>query len=60
MEEILPGLHRIVVPLPGNPLKEINSYVFTSADRNLVIDTGFNRQECLARRGLLLQLQHQV
>ena len=27
MEEILPRLYRIVVPLPGNPLKEINSYV---------------------------------
>ena len=46
MEEILPGLHRIVVPLPGNPLKEINSYVFTSADRNLIIDTGMNRPAC--------------
>jgi len=46
MEEILPGLFRIIVPLPGNPLKEINSYVFTSRDRNLVIDTGMNRPEC--------------
>ncbi len=46
MEEILPGLYRIVVPLPGNPLKEINSYVLTSDDRNLVIDTGMNRPEC--------------
>lgn len=46
MEEILPHLYRIVVPLPGNPLKEINSYVLTSDDRNLVIDTGMNRPEC--------------
>ena len=46
MEEILPRLYRIVVPLPGNPLKEINSYVLTSNDRNLVIDTGMNRPEC--------------
>ena len=46
MEEILPRLYRIVVPLPGNPLKEINSYVLTSDDRNLVIDTGMNRPEC--------------
>lgn len=46
MEEILPGLFRIIVPLPDNPLKEINSYVLTSRDRNLVIDTGMNRPEC--------------
>jgi glyoxylase-like metal-dependent hydrolase (beta-lactamase superfamily II) len=46
VEEILPRLHRIVVPLPGNPLKEINSYVLTSGDRNLIIDTGMNRPEC--------------
>jgi glyoxylase-like metal-dependent hydrolase (beta-lactamase superfamily II) len=46
IEEILPRLHRIVVPLPGNPLKEINSYVFTSDDRNLIVDTGMNRPEC--------------
>jgi glyoxylase-like metal-dependent hydrolase (beta-lactamase superfamily II) len=45
-EEIRPGLHRIVVPLPGNPLKEVNSYVLTSEDRNLIIDTGMNRPEC--------------
>jgi glyoxylase-like metal-dependent hydrolase (beta-lactamase superfamily II) len=46
IEKILPGLHRVVVPLPGNPLKEINSYVLTSSDRNLIIDTGMKRPEC--------------
>ena len=46
IEEIRPGLHRVVVPLPGNPLKEINSYVLTSRDRNLIIDTGMKRPEC--------------
>jgi glyoxylase-like metal-dependent hydrolase (beta-lactamase superfamily II) len=46
IEEILAGLHRVVVPLPGNPLKEINSYVLTSSDRNLIIDTGMKRPEC--------------
>ncbi|MGA3084202.1 MAG: MBL fold metallo-hydrolase [Thermodesulfobacteriota bacterium] len=46
MEEILPRLFRIVVPLPGNPLKEINSYILTSDDRNLIIDTGMNRPAC--------------
>ncbi len=46
MEEILPRLYRIVLPLPRNPLKEINSYVLTSNNRNLIIDTGMNRPEC--------------
>jgi len=46
IEKIRPGLHRVVVPLTGNPLKEINSYVLTSSDRNLIIDTGMNRPEC--------------
>ena len=32
-EEIYPSLYRIVVPLPGSPLKEINSYVLTSNDQ---------------------------
>jgi glyoxylase-like metal-dependent hydrolase (beta-lactamase superfamily II) len=46
VEEILPRLHRVVVPLTGNPLREINSYVLTSNDRNLIIDTGMNRPDC--------------
>jgi glyoxylase-like metal-dependent hydrolase (beta-lactamase superfamily II) len=46
IEEILPRLHRVVIPLTGNPLREINSYVLTSNDRNLIIDTGMNRPDC--------------
>ena len=46
MEEIFPHLYRIVVPLPRNPLKEVNSWVFASDDRNLIIDTGMNRKAC--------------
>jgi len=47
IQEIFPDLYRIEVPLPGNPLKVLNSYVVKSKDRNLVIDTGMNREECL-------------
>jgi len=47
-EEIFPGLFRIRVPLPKNPLKAINSYVIKSTDRNLIVDTGLNQEECLA------------
>ena len=46
IEEILTNLFRIEIPLPGNPLKSLNSYVMRAADRNLIIDTGFNRREC--------------
>lgn len=47
MEEIMPGLFRIIIPLPNSPLKDLNSYVIKSDDRNLIIDTGFNRSVCL-------------
>ncbi len=47
-QEILPGLFRLEIPLPGNPLKMLNSYVIIGPERALVVDTGFNRPECLA------------
>lgn len=34
------------IPLPRNPLKELNSYIVVSAGNNLIIDTGFNQPEC--------------
>jgi glyoxylase-like metal-dependent hydrolase (beta-lactamase superfamily II) len=46
-EEILPDLFRIKIPLPESPLKYLNSYVIRDAERNLIIDTGLNRKECL-------------
>ncbi len=45
-EEMLPGLFRIELPLPGSPLRSINSYVIPSDDGGLVIDTGMLRPEC--------------
>ena len=45
-EKVLDSLYRVVVPLPRNPLREVNSYVLTGDDRWLVIDTGMNRPEC--------------
>lgn len=48
VEELRRDLFRIMVPLPGSPLKFLNSYVVRSAGRNLVIDTGLNRDECFA------------
>jgi len=46
-EEILPNLFRLKIPLPDSPLKYLNSYVIKGTDRNLIIDTGLNRRECL-------------
>jgi glyoxylase-like metal-dependent hydrolase (beta-lactamase superfamily II) len=48
MEEILSNLYKIEVPLPGSPLKATNSYVIKGTDRALIIDTGWNREDCMA------------
>ncbi|MFH0941550.1 MAG: MBL fold metallo-hydrolase [Chloroflexota bacterium] len=45
-QEIMPGLYRIEVPLAGNPLKSVNSYLVRSGERPLIIDTALNRPEC--------------
>ncbi len=47
ISQVLPGLSRVEVPLPGSPLKAVNSYVI-EGERCLVVDTGMNRPECLA------------
>jgi len=54
IHNIRPGLNRVEVPLPNSPLKAINSYVLTTDDRSLVIDTGMRRPECerVLRAGL--------
>jgi len=47
IEEIMPDLFRIEIPLPDSPLKYLNSYVVKSEDRSMIVDTGLNRDECL-------------
>ncbi len=46
MDEVAPGIHLIKVPLPDNPLKELNSYLIEDSARPLLIDVGFDRPEC--------------
>jgi glyoxylase-like metal-dependent hydrolase (beta-lactamase superfamily II) len=46
VREVQPNIYLIEVPLPGNPLKCLNSYLIKGKKRNLLIDTGFNREEC--------------
>ncbi|MFH1382542.1 MAG: MBL fold metallo-hydrolase [Chloroflexota bacterium] len=46
IRKVLTNLYKIEVPLPGNPLRALNSYVIKGNGRNLIIDTGMNRDEC--------------
>lgn len=46
VEEIIKNIYRIPVPLPHNPLRELNAYLVKGEDRNLLIDTGFRLPEC--------------
>ena len=56
-DELLPGIHRIEIPLPRNPLRAVNSYLIRGRDRWLMVDTGMNRPECLdAMRAALAAL----
>lgn len=46
--EVAENIYRIGIPLPENPLRELNSYFVRGAQgkRNLLVDTGFRRPEC--------------
>jgi glyoxylase-like metal-dependent hydrolase (beta-lactamase superfamily II) len=44
-EQLADNLWRLDIPLVGNPLKNLNSYLLTG-ERNLLIDTGFNEAPC--------------
>lgn len=48
VEEVFPDIYKIDIPLPGSPLKALNAYVLRGADRSLIVDTGWDREECLA------------
>lgn len=43
-----PDIYSIDIPLPENPLKNLNCYVVLDGGDTLIIDTGFHRPECLA------------
>lgn len=46
IQEILPKLYKLDINLPNNPLKALNCYIIKGEERNLIIDTGFAREEC--------------
>ena len=47
-EELLHNIYRLDVPLPHNPLKNLNSYFLRGqkGGRSLLIDTGFRQEAC--------------
>lgn len=45
IKKITEDIYLIEVNLPGSPLRVLNSYLILG-ERNLLIDTGFNQQEC--------------
>ena len=47
LEKLGEDFYRVEVPLPNSPLKYLNSYVIKGPRRNLIVDTGMNRTECL-------------
>ncbi len=47
IEEVGTNLYKIEIPLPRNPLRALNSYAIKGRERNLIIDTGWNQQECM-------------
>ena len=46
-EQITENLWRLDIPLVGNPLKNLNSYLIVG-QRSMLIDTGFRQEPCRA------------
>jgi glyoxylase-like metal-dependent hydrolase (beta-lactamase superfamily II) len=46
IEEILKNIYKIQIPLTGNPLNAMNSYVFKGVERTLIVDVGWNQNAC--------------
>lgn len=46
MEQLFPGIYRVPVPLPDNPLEFLNSYFILSDDKTTIVDVGFNHPAC--------------
>ena len=62
MKQLLENIYMETIPLPGSPLKWINSYIITDGDHGPLIDTAFNHREseakilsCLAEVGLTIE-----
>ncbi len=55
IEQVLPDIYKLEIPLPNNPLRATNSYFIRGKERNLLVDTGFNCEE--SRQAMIKALQ---
>ena len=46
--EVIPRVYRVRVPLPDNPLRELNSYFILSDEKTTIVDVGFDHPACEA------------
>jgi len=46
IQQVFDNIFRVIIPLPGSPLKSLNSYLIKGKNRNLLIDTGFPSNIC--------------
>ena len=46
IEEILPEIFRIELPMPYDSLQTVNVYLLRGRERNLIIDSGMSRPDC--------------
>ena len=46
IKEVYKDIYMVDLVLPNNPLKSINIYIIKGKDKTLIIDTGFNIEEC--------------
>lgn len=54
--EVFPGIFQFKVPIPGNPLGFLNSYLIKTDEGCMLVDTGWNTDE--AFRSLTQQLEN--
>jgi len=47
VSEISADIYKIEIPILNASLESLNSYVIKSVERNLIIDTGLNQEECM-------------
>ncbi len=47
IREVVPGIYRIVVPLPIPDVESVNAYVIAGDNRNIIIDPGIAHPACL-------------
>lgn len=55
MKEVAKNVYQLSLPLLGNPLKEVHTYIIKGQNSSLLIDTGFNNIE--TREKVLASLQ---